>query len=832
MVRSILNIAFAFAAGAALVNTAQAATPIHSADTDFDRTIALAEVLRIIQFYNSGGLHCDAAQEDGYAPGAGGGHTCPPHAADHTPQDWVLSLSEVLRMIQFYNSDGYCRAGGTEDAYKPGDGIPENPGFVRYFAEQRFTGAATAPGYTLPLDFEAVAGQEDFGYLFDLETLGPRIAQDGFAVFPFDFSRFAWDQDDNDDIITPYTLLNEAFLPVFVTSDVVLHLYHVQFGETLKEVEETEFVPDIAALVEALLADAEASYAALTGDLQEAALRNVAYFAVARELIRPDTAPPALVADLVNAEVALIDAHDGFAESPVFIYREDYSQYVPRGHYTRSEGLERYFRTLMWFGRIAFLLKGAEVWGPAGDALVSLEDARIQTLQACLIARAMDRVSVDTRTAHDVWKRIYDVTAFYVGVADDLAPYEYLAVLDRLFGADTPLDVLEDGQNFFDLRAELALLRSPQIYGGTGMVFVNPETEDGLNAMLDKSKGMRFMGQRFVPDSYIMQRLVFPSVLDYTGNREPRPFSWGFTGARYARCYPRGLDVMTLLGSAEAELILEEEGDTEYLEYEDRMAELMETFAGFSTADWNQNLYWGWLYALKALLEPAEGGYPAFAHTQAWRRKQLNAALASWAQLRHDTILYAKPSYGGTETGMPDMPPGYVEPAPEFFTRLLALTRMTRTGLSDLGALSETAETRLTGLENLLQRLISIIELQFAGTPLTEQDQYFLNDFAAYLEQLTLGVEGTGVKTTLIADVHTNPPEALVVEEGTGDVDAILVACPAPDGTPFLAAGATLSYYEFKQPMSGRLTDEAWRALLASPDAPARPAWMEEVLAP
>ena len=76
-----------------------------------------------------------------------------------------------------------------------------------------------------------------------------------------------------------------------------------------------------------------------------------------------------------------------------------------------------------------------------------------------------------------------------------------------------------------------------------------------------------------------------------------------------------------------------------------------------------------------------------------------------------------------------------------------------------------------------------------------------------------------------MADVHTHTAEGNVLEEGVGYVDLIIVACPAPNGSIFLAAGPVLSYYEFKHPMSDRLTDEAWRTLLASPAKPARPTW-------
>jgi len=91
-------------------------------------------------------------------------------------------------------------------------------------------------------------------------------------------------------------------------------------------------------------------------------------------------------------------------------------------------------------------------------------------------------------------------------------------------------------------------------------------------------------------------------------------------------------------------------------------------------------------------------------------------------------------------------------------------------------------------------------------------------------------VSEEGVKTTLVADVHTHGYEGLAVEEGVGDVDLIVVACPTTAGDVFLAAGPVLSYYEFKHPMSDRLTDEAWRDLLASEAAPARPPWTQSFM--
>jgi len=278
-------------------------------------------------------------------------------------------------------------------------------------------------------------------------------------------------------------------------------------------------------------------------------------------------------------------------------------------------------------------------------------------------------------------------------------------------------------------------------------------------------------------------------------------------------------------------MILLEEGDTDYIDYWLRFNELKVEFDTFGLFDWNRNLYWGWLYSLRALIEGFSEGYPNFMRTQAWQKKELNAALASWTQLRHDTILYAKQSYTPPRGGIP-LVTGYVEPVPEFYGRLLALTQMTRRGLSDLDALSTQATERLINLETILNRLIEIANKELTNHPLSEDDYEYIKDFAKTLETAVIGVEEKGLKTTLVADVHTHTVEEKVVEEAVGYVDLIIVACPSLHGTPygadgsiFLAAGPVLSYYEFKHPMSDRLTDEAWRELLDSPNRPERPKW-------
>jgi hypothetical protein len=126
--------------------------------------------------------------------------------------------------------------------------------------------------------------------------------------------------------------------------------------------------------------------------------------------------------------------------------------------------------------------------------------------------------------------------------------------------------------------------------------------------------------------------------------------------------------------------------------------------------------------------------------------------------------------------------------------------------------------------------MVEIANKELLNQPLSEQDEKFIEGLADSLESLVAGVDSAGLKTTLVADVHTDIYEKTVVEEAVGKVDLLVVACTTPDGSVFLAAGPVLSYYEFKHPMDDRLTDEAWRALLEAPERPARPTWYEPLL--
>ena len=589
------------------------------------------------------------------------------------------------------------------------------------------------------------------------------LKSEGFIVVPTRHSQF----------YSVYQDCKKKDIPIYVTTDSVLHTFHILYDFTLRILETEHFYEDLLQLTE-VMRDASWEYYQETGDF--ACLKNTAYFSVAGRLLDDTFVVLPEVEDLVNQELSLMEAHEGFAISPIFGYDEDYSQYVPRGHYTRSENLERYFKAMMWYGRIMFKLESEE-----------------ETKQALYIVKAI----TDTQTL-DLWDTIYEPTVFFVGKSDDLSIVEYKQLVEDIYGEFTLSDI-QDAQNLNTFIEKAKLLQDPRI----NSTWVYDEEFE------EATKGFRFMGQRFIPDSYMFQQLVFDKVGTFSN----------------PRLFPKGLDIMAVLGSERALTILESE--KEYENYEAQMEMLKQEFSSLDEIVWTQNLYWTWLYCLMPLLEKKNFEYPPFMQSDAWADRELYTALGSWTELRHDTILYAKQSYTvpaaapmSATPKAPSLTRGYVEPNPYVYARLASLARMMREGLHARNLLLPEYSNKLETLESLLLNLKIMSEKELSGEELTDDEYYEIWNIGTTLEYLVTfetAVESeTDLSVSIVADVHTDPNSGMVLEEGVGDVFLIFVVVKVGD-TIHVAEGGIFSYYEFTQPMSNRLTDEEWQRISRPP---------------
>lgn len=632
------------------------------------------------------------------------------------------------------------------------------------------------------------------------------------------------------EFFTLYEKARYANVPIFITSDSLLHVYHLMFDKTLRTAEAEYFTPLLKTLNRALITQVDAQYQQLRGGpWEDAALRTVAFVAVAGKAADPNFPIPAYAAELAEAELALIQAADGVHNSPLFPglqFGEDYTQYIPRGHYTLSEDLSAYFKSMMWYGRMTFRLQTQDP--TIGEA---------ETRSALLLVQALRNTQVEKRPALDVWADLYDPTAFLVGRSDDLTALDYIPVIDAVYGENPALTTLADDAKLREFIAAADTLPSPRILG-----LVIAVTDDETQV----TKGLRFMGQRFVPDAYIFRQLIYRNV----GTPSDR------------RGLPKGLDVLAAMGSERAYELLDAMDETHYVNYVSQMEKMRAWTGSLTVEDWTETVYNAWLYTFYPLLEKPGAKTPSFMQSTAWQDKQLHTSLGSWAELRHDTILYAKQTYaelgGGWMPSPPDPLParGYVEPVPEFYARLAALAAMTRDGLASRSLLGAQDADSLSRIEELALALKQMAEKELAGVPLTAEEHERIRYYGGELEHLVMASadqpeNASGAmpymeeepQVAVIADVATDPdpqgigiPQPVVLEVAVGRVNDLHVVVPLieDDGSIRLevAKGGIFSYYEFPWPAEDRLTDEKWRALLDDNAAPERPAWISSFFTP
>ena len=622
-----------------------------------------------------------------------------------------------------------------------------------------------------------------------------------------------------------YQAVADREWPVFVTTDAALHVSHVLYDFVLRQTEYKYLVPALMALTKAMLETSLAQMQSASSVVQTAARDNGAFFAVAQQLLDPGAVVPPEVESTVRAELDLIMAHSGVARSPLFGVDEDYSQYVPRGHYTRNETFARYFRAMMWLGRMPFLLR-------PGDSPEKIETGRHLTRQAILMVYGLQNSAVaapdasvgGTESAWAVWERIYLLTAFFVGKTDDLNPYDYRRLIEQVYGPGFDPADLEDVARLDQFIEQAMALPPPRVVS-------SPVTDQEDAAVV--TKGFRFMGQRFVFDSYIFQQLVYNRVGLFQGDGQPftaTPAPFGLI-----RGFPRGLDVAAAFGSDRALEIMQREGDTRYEGYDVQMRALRLEVSNLPLDQWTENLYWSWLHSLRPLLAPKSDGYPNFMRTQAWLDKDLHTFLGSWTELRHDTVLYVKQSMTiGATAAQPQpgrrTPPGYVEPQPEVYGRLAALCEQAIVSLNTYRVLAPEVKRKLEQWGGILRALEMISLRELEGDVPSEEDSDLIQRFGDIMENLTTFLDdtsGAGLtsetdeRMALVTDVHTDINSGQVLQEAIGDAFPIYVLVSGEQGI-WTAVGGVFSYYEFKQPMADRLTDEAWQALTPKPD---RPGW-------
>lgn len=613
-------------------------------------------------------------------------------------------------------------------------------------------------------------------------------------------------------------------LPVFVSSDAILHAVHMSYDDILKATEKYELYPLFLGAMQSAASQipmmdmAYENVAAVQPMLRDVDLYITVTLKLLGENVQPfypeNAVPLADLLDLIKAEQP--------ADVKLFSTtgrNYDFSQFTVRGHYKGDPILEKYFQAFMWMGRTEFMLSKPVQQGVPEQ---SDEDIQRQTIDAYLLRHA-----VKTSAAEQAFAKIEAYLKFLIGDCDNVT-MAHLDALQSEVGFTSPLDLLNT-----TTLTQFQTLLAQKPYSGQRINSQILMSDPMSPEQLAPPSAFLIMGQRFILDSYIFGSLVYDKIIH--DNEKVR------------RMLPSSMDALFALGNDAAAQFLQDELKNYY--YAPYLASLRYLIDGYGDDYWQNSMYTLWLNSIRSLNPPQSvENLPEFMQTAAWWQQKMNTQLSSWAQLRHDNLLYAKQSYsGGVSCSYPE---GYVEPYPELYRRLalfaqageqLYSTQVTATEL-------QMAAPFFNRFAEIMTTLQGISERELNGMQLTAADVEFIQKILksapgcgdpiiidGWYQDLFYSVFSVSADNYVVADVHTAPtdeagaPVGWVKHVGTGLINTGIVIAPSIGGGLTAYTGPMMSYHEHTTLNFKRLNDDEWAQGIAN-RMYTRPDWTNEYL--
>lgn len=611
-------------------------------------------------------------------------------------------------------------------------------------------------------------------------------------------------------------------IPLYVSSDMILHAVHSSFDKILIDYEKEILTYELKQAYQRMLAEVD-KYLPTDGskEYNDMILDAELYLAIGLNLLDPYNqrqinSESQAMYDLLTEAIAKAE---GMQDVYLFADQSkralDFSQFKPRGHYTKEEELKRYFKSMMWLGRTELYINPPVQHDP--DYIVTKEDLDRQTrLSFFLTAIA------ESSDAKQNLLNIDEVLSVLIGRQDNITYFE----LDKIYNENiSSLDELLDVNNVEKLRSKALKLKSATQTYNSQILGSHIDTKE----QIEPAAAFMLMGQRPIIDGFITGNLVYDKVLYYD--------------QKVTRMLPNSLDVLFALGNDAAIQALEQ--DLSAYPYASNLAAVRYLVNAYDSEFWDSSVYTNWLAGIKALNPPpkreARNEMPKFMRTAAWWEKTMNTQLGSWAELRHDFLLYAKQPYSAGVIGC-DYPDAWIEPVPELYGYMIKLFE----NLNSIDVKPEEVKTFINSCVDNLKQLKDIAEKAKNGTMNQQEIDLLKNalckknvdvgcgtmDFLDgwytklfYKQKFDLGyIQNTMDPSFLVADIHTSPTD----EEGndvgwvkhiaTGPVNMCVISTENLNGEQTAFAGPVYSFYEFTTVEYERLTDEEWSENFYSSD--------------
>lgn len=483
--------------------------------------------------------------------------------------------------------------------------------------------------------------------------------------------------------------------------------------------------------------------------------------------------------DEAQQERQLIQAATEVTASPLWGITMDYTQFKPRGRYSKTPQDQRYFRTMRYANSALF--------GFQASAATGLTESRAG-FNALLARDLVSRLA--TAEVAPQYADLDQRLAWQFGDADDLTVQD----VTRVFAtgqsdADSP-DQSGAASQMANQLVEYAVNnhRLPRIVGG--VVDVNRLSPG--QSVAQALTGWRFLPARYSADNGALQQLVYTGgdALELRCELCDRPpENSGVVNGRRIKAFPSYLEVMALLGSEVAADRLDNHNMRSYSSYAERSrqaAELLHSAKGLEKSH---------VQLIKALLaDTPDAGAGSLISDDA----SLAAASGFWVWQKYTNLLYQKQPYTLQGRGLQlnaEQPRegAWLAGSPGFYQALADLVKE-----HQIHSPGEAWD----GLSEIVTACLQISRTIANNSAPDNTENDFLNNIDTALQAL-----GAGNDQPVIVDVHTSLPDKKVLEVGTG--------------YPLVeqyrqSRGAVFNVIEFSVDIERRLTVEQWRAVLSS----------------
>lgn len=631
-------------------------------------------------------------------------------------------------------------------------------------------------------------------------------------------------------------------MPVYISSDAILHALHYSFDKLLQSVEEKEFIDRLKDILLKIYNEIENLSKKSDNEEFQKAINDLDVYITTARILLASTYEPITINPIfeqnkekINEILSLINSKQ---RDEVVLFSEtlrpyDFSQFEVRGHYTQKKELSAYFRAMIWLGRTEIYITTPKHQGVFPEQTET--DIKRQNILSALLSDA-----AEISDANEELQKMDAVLEVFLGRQDNITIYEVSDVLNKL-GNRSAIWVAE-GDNWKTFQSELLKLSSANQLYNSQILASDPGNPEQVNP----PASMMLVGQRAILDGFITANVVYDRII--------------YHSKKVTRMVPSTLDILFALGNDAAIQLLEPE--IRAYPYSSNLAALRYLNSSYDSTYWKSTCYSNWLSAIKSLNPPLDRvNLPKFMQTAAWWQKTMNTQLASWSQLRHDFLLYAKQPY--TSFNICSYPDCFVEPVPELFSSILTFFNKLDNSVHSLteeGFVDYQFDQVVDAFKNICNKLIDISNKEIQGIPLNSNDIKFANSlirppgsdncvptWGGWYFDIFYGIKRQNEQhgdnslpdipcNYTVADVHTIPTDAdgnergWVLHGGTGQINMAVIVNERPDGKNCTYIGPVMSYYETVTTNYRRLTDQDWATYHSSDDSH-RPALVNLYLA-